>query len=84
MSAITDTHASAAAVQLRLLKAASPARRLAIACSLSSSVIGLARRGLRRRHPELSDDELALLFVETQYGSELAQRVRTYLERRRP
>jgi hypothetical protein len=84
MSALSDTHASAADVQFQLLRAASTSRRLALACSLSSTVIGLARRGLRQRHPELSEGDLGLLFLETHYSSELAERVRSYLERRRP
>jgi hypothetical protein len=83
MDASTDTHPSAADVQLRLLREASPARRFALTCSLSSTVLRLARQGLRKRHPELTDEELGLLFVEVHYGKDLAERVRHYLEKRR-
>jgi len=83
MNGLTDTHPSAAEVQLRLLREASPARRFALTCSLSSTVVQLSRRGLRQRNPELSDEELDLLFVEVHYGRDLAERVRHYLERRR-
>ena len=58
------------------------ARRMAIAVSLSQTIIGLARSAIRRHSPNLSERELILQFVDLHYGPELAERLRTDLERR--
>jgi hypothetical protein len=50
--------------------------------SLSQSAIELSRRAIRRRHPDASEEELGLLFVELHYGRDLADRVRAYLRSR--
>ena len=71
-------------VQLDLLRAATPARRLAIARSLSTTTIMLAREGIRRRHPAWSEREILLEFARVHYGSDLASRIREYLARRDP
>jgi hypothetical protein len=67
--------------QVELLRAATPARRLARARSLSGSVIGLSRQAIRRRSPGLSEREVLLRFAECHYGAALASRVREYLRR---
>lgn len=83
MSALSrDTHPSADDMQVQLLRQATVARRFALVRSLSASVIGASRRALKRRHPEASDREIGLLFVELHYGADLANRVRRYLEER--
>lgn len=71
------------AVQLELLRRAGPARRFALARSLSASVIELSRHAIRERNPELSEQEVGLRFVALHYGEDLAAKVRAYLERRR-
>jgi len=80
---LTDTDPEAARLQLELFRRASPARRLALAFSLSRTVIGLSRRGLARSMPGATDEEIGLRFVELHYGSELAEEVRAHLKRRR-
>jgi hypothetical protein len=77
-----DTTADAERVQVALLQATSVPRRLHLALSLTATVIGAARRALGRTHPDLSARELDLLFVSVHYGSDLADAVRTDLERR--
>jgi hypothetical protein len=47
-------------------------------------VIRLSRDGLKRANPGLSQQELDLLWIERQYGADLAPRVRKYLESRPP
>ena len=74
--------AAADAVQVRLLRAAGTAGRFARARSLSASVIGLARRAIRTRHPAWSEREVLLEFAAVHYGRDLADRVREQLERR--
>jgi len=46
-------------------------------------MIQASRRNLRRLHPDISEEELALLFVELNYGKELSERLRADLERRK-
>ncbi|MBI3933022.1 MAG: hypothetical protein HY317_06375 [Acidobacteria bacterium] len=85
MPPLTDTDRAAEEAQVRLLRAATPARRTQAAFSLSRAVIELARRALRRAAPDATDEEIGLRFVALHYGDDLAQRVRAHLARtRRP
>jgi hypothetical protein len=77
-----DTHPSARRVQIELLRQAGPQRRLAMMLELTDWVLQLARGGIARARPNLSESERAIFFVEVHYGPELAQRLRTYLQRR--
>jgi len=79
----SDTTAAAAAVQLALIRAASPARRIEACLGLSEGLIALCRATLRARRPDLDERELGLRWVELQYGAELAARVRARLVPRR-
>lgn len=79
----TDTSPEAERVQIELLRKASPERRLDIARSLSQSMILASRETIKRLHPQISEEELKILFVELYYGKELADRVREYMEKRR-
>jgi hypothetical protein len=72
----------ARAVQLALFRRASPGRRFALARSLSTSTIQLARAAIQRRHPTWSDREVLLEFARVHYGAELARRIRAYLASR--
>jgi hypothetical protein len=78
-----DTDPEAERVQLELLRRAGPGRRAGMALALSAQVITLARRALRRLHPDLSAEEADLLFVELNYGRELAADLRRHLAARR-
>ncbi|MFL5625587.1 MAG: hypothetical protein ACJ788_08325 [Ktedonobacteraceae bacterium] len=78
-----DTSPEAERVQIELLRKASPAKRFGLARSLSQSLIQASRQTIKRLHPELSQEELDLLFIEFNYGKDLANRVRADLERRR-
>lgn len=79
----SDTSPEAERVQIDLLRKAGEARRIELAFSLTQSAIELSRQGMRRRYPHASEEELNLLFVELNYGKELADRVRTALVRKR-
>ncbi len=78
-----DTHPDAEAVQIELLRRASPARRFELARSLSRTTMWLAWRAIRRAHPDVSDEEVSVRFVALHYGEELAQGLARCLERRR-
>lgn len=78
-----DTDPEAARVQFDLLRKATPARRSALALSLTQTVLDLSRNGLRRAMPGASEEDLRLRFVELNYGSELAAAVGRCLAARR-
>jgi hypothetical protein len=76
-----DTHPSAEAVQLDLMRRAGPTRRAALAIRLSSSMIRASRRAVARRHPELDERGVMLRWVELHYGRPIAEALRRH---RRP
>ena len=78
-ASLSDTDSDSRRVQVDLLRQATPARRLGLALALSADVISLALSGIRRRSPGLSDTDIGLRFVETHYGSGLADGVRARL-----
>ncbi|MCC6627309.1 MAG: hypothetical protein IT340_07895 [Chloroflexi bacterium] len=78
----SDTPPEVERVQIDLLRRAGPARRFALARSLSQTVMQLARGGIRRRHPDANEEEVGLIFIATHYGRELAEQVRVDLARR--
>lgn len=82
-SLFDDTDPETERLQLEMLRQAGPARRLALAFSLSQSVIELSRQGLRQRHPSASDEEVGRRFVALNYGEELAAELTGHLASRR-
>jgi hypothetical protein len=78
-----DTDAETEAAHLKLLRAATPDRRLALALSLSRSVMALARDAFARQSPAASQTEIGLQFVARCYGADLAEEVRMALAERR-
>jgi hypothetical protein len=64
----TDTTAAAAALQLRLYREAGTARRSQIAADLSDAVRETALAGIRRRHPEYSERDVACAYLALVYG----------------
>jgi hypothetical protein len=78
-----DTDAEADRVQIELLRAATPARRVALALSLTATVVGLSRRALARQDPSADEETLGLRFVELNYGRELAAELEAFLRTRR-
>ena len=73
-----DTSADAESVQLKLISRLPPTERLEKALALTCEVIRLSKAAIRRRHPEFSEDEVGLKFIELNYGSELAESVRAW------
>lgn len=69
-----DTRPEAERVLIESLRQKTLAQRLDIACTLSEAVIRLARKALYKAHPGVSAEELNLLFIELNYGQDLAER----------
>ncbi|MGH2353964.1 MAG: hypothetical protein ACRDI2_04950 [Chloroflexota bacterium] len=79
----SDTHPDAEQVQIRLLRDATPQRRLHLAFSLSKMTRQLAWRAIQRANPDASEDELAVKFAAVCYGESLAERLRLDLRARK-
>lgn len=79
---LDDTHPEARRVQIELLRKAGPERRLAMSLHWTDSILQLARQGIARARPQLSESELGIFFVEVHYGRDLARRLQDYLQRR--
>ncbi len=75
----SDTHPEAEAVQMDLLRKASVAQRASMMRSLTRTAVASSRRVLQRARPGLDQRELDLLFVELNYGRELADRLRQWV-----
>jgi hypothetical protein len=74
-----DTDPATENAYIGLLRKASPERRVELAINLSRTAVSLAYSNLRSLHPDASDQELLLLFVETHHGRELADGLRRRL-----
>jgi len=74
----TDTSAEALEVQLACLRKMSPQERFWRTCAMSRQIRNMGFAAIRRRHPELSDEETQLLFIELTYGKPLADDVRRW------
>lgn len=81
---LSDTSPEAEKVQIELLRKMSVAERIGRVREWSRMLVHLSRQGLARANPGLDDRGLDLLWVEQQYGRDLAVKLREYLEKRPP
>lgn len=82
-SDLSDTSVEALEVQLACLRQMTPHERLRRACAWSGQVRRMAFDAIRRRHPEYSEDEVRMKFIELTYGKTLANAIRDWqLEQR--
>lgn len=79
----TDTHPDAERVQVRLLREAGTARRLALTFGLTQQALDLSAEALRRRYPDLPEGERRLRALALRYGEAPARALRAYLDARR-
>ena len=77
----TDTDPKIEKLQLDLFRTAGTAKKITCLRDLSSTMMQLSYRAIKRAHPELSERELDLLFVKLHYGKNIADRLRAYLEK---
>ena len=78
----SDTSPNIERMQIQALRRLTPTQRLALAAMLTRSPYALSWQGLRRRHPDLPEEELRIIWCEMLYGRELAEKVAAYLARR--
>ena len=76
----TDTHPRMEALQIRLLRTATPARKLEMLAGLNASAKTLALTGLRLRYPHASEGELRRKLAGLLLGEEVARKVYGDLE----
>jgi hypothetical protein len=77
-----DTHPDAERVQIELIRKMTPAQKFYYICSISQKAIDESKRAIKQAHPNASKQELDVLFVEYNYGKELAERFKKYLDAR--
>lgn len=76
MSALfSDTHPKIEALQIELLRQASPARKMTMLAQLNDSARTLALAGLRARYPHASETELHRRLADLLLGKDLARKV---------
>ena len=74
----SDTSDEALAVQLECLRRMTPHERLRRACAWSGQIRRMAFAAIRRVHPEYSENEVRLKFIELNFGKTLADEVRDW------
>ena len=81
MPQLSDTDEKIEKVQIDLIRQLSTPERVSRLRSLSQTVINLSRRAIRRANPELSENELKYKFLAYNYGYEIAENFKKYMER---
>jgi hypothetical protein len=76
-----DTRPEAELVLIGMIRKASLARRFALLQSWSYSMIEAGRQYVQQLHPEADEEEVRLLYLERQFGTEVSNRVRTAVQR---
>jgi len=71
----SDTHPKMEALQIQLLRQATPARKMEMLAQLNASARTLALMGLRSRYPQASEAELRRRLADLLLGEELARKL---------
>jgi hypothetical protein len=72
---MTDTSSAAAAVQVRVLREMTPARKVSLVEDANQAARRLALAGIGLRFPNSSEKERIRLLMDLLLGQELAERV---------
>ncbi len=73
-----DTTPEAEETQLDCLRNMSPQERIRKTFAMSRNLRRMAFDAIRRRHPEMREPEVKLLFIELTYGKSLADEIRLF------
>ncbi len=76
----SDTHPLAEEMLISLFRKLSVAGKISKVRSLSATMMQLSHRSIRRNHPDLDEQDLAIKCLSYHYGGDLAARFRAYLE----
>lgn len=77
-----DSSPEAELVLIQLLRDRPAAMRLNDAVTASNRVAQQCKNAIRRSHPQSSEDEINLRFIEINYGKAIANAVRSYLSKK--
>ncbi len=72
----SDTSPEMEKLLFDLLRQKTPAERFQMANDITEAAIDLWRAGVMKRHPEWSEQEVSLHWVEVHYGREWAETIR--------
>ena len=78
-SGLRDTKPAIEEILISLIRSKSIPERLSKFESLTSLVLNLSKRAISRKNPNLTKQELDLLFVKYHYGEELYEKLKLYL-----
>lgn len=76
---MNDTDPEMLRKHAEVLRAAGPLRRARMAFSLTDHVMQSCMRAIRDQHPDMTETQRKVKFVEVTYGPELAEKLRRYL-----
>ena len=79
VAVIVDGEKSAPATVLELIRKMEPEQRAAKAIRMTTRLVRECKAAIRRNHPEYSEEEVGIAFIESNYGKELANEVRSHL-----
>ena len=71
----SDMHPQMEALQIRLLREATPCRKIQMMAELNAAAKTLALAGLRRRYPHSGEAELRRKLADLLLGEEMARKV---------
>ena len=71
----SDTHPKMEALQIKLLRQASPTRKMQMLAQLNQSAKMLALKGLRSQYPHANETELQRRLADLLLGEKLARKV---------
>ncbi len=80
---LDDTSPGIKEIQISLIRKAGAAERTMRMRSLSGTVVNLSRRAISRTHPGYNQQEIDLIFVSLHYGEDIANRLESYLDRKK-
>lgn len=77
-----DTDLKTEEILISLIRKANASVKFAQVRSLSQTTFNLSRRAIRRKNPDLNEQQINILFIRYQYGQDLANRFAKYLSRK--
>ncbi len=76
-----DTNIKTERFLISLLQKEKPEKKFSRIRSLSETAINLSKRAIKRANKNLNEEQINLLFIEYNYGKDLAAKVQKYLNK---
>ena len=78
-----DTSIGVEKIYIEFIRHASLSKKFSLVRSMTRTVLSNGFRAVKRTHPDLSEDQLQICYIEMAYGEELAKDFAEYLKDRR-